>query len=240
MKFLIDSNTVHLWWTFLDIARAHLRGLSALLSQEEAARAERFISDVHSRHFIAARGILRRLLGNYLEIPPGDVIIRRDRQGKPYIDNPEAAAPLCFNLSHSRGVALFGFSVNRRLGVDVERIDPGRTPEKLARRFFRPEEFRAVMAASGPHRQERFFRYWTIKEAYLKAVGDGIGRLGDVAVQEGPAGCRIRDAARGADQDWIIRAVSIRAGYAGAVAFEGRSPADVSVFQVDHEGFTNL
>ncbi|MFP3980742.1 MAG: 4'-phosphopantetheinyl transferase family protein [Desulfobacterales bacterium] len=240
MKFLIDFHTVHLWWAFLDIAPEPLSGLSALLSKEEAARAERFISDVHTRHFTAARGILRRLLGNYLAIPPEDVIIRRDRQGKPYLDNPEAAAPLCFNLSHSRGVALFGFSVNRRLGVDVERIDPGRNPEKLARRFFRPEEFRAVMAASGPARRERFFRYWTIKEAYLKAVGDGIGRLGDVAVQETPAGWRIRDAATGAAKGWTVRPVSIRAGYAGAVAFDGRPPASVSVFQVDHENFTNL
>lgn len=237
---MIDSHTVHLWWTFLDIDRVHLRGLSALLSQEEAARAERFISDVHTRHFTAARGILRRLLGNYLAIPPEDVIIRRDRQGKPYLDYPAAAAPLCFNLSHSRGVALFGFSVNRRLGVDVERIDPGRSPEKLARRFFRPEEYRAVMAASGPARHEMFFRYWTIKEAYLKAVGDGIARLGDIAVQEDPAGCRIRDAAKGADKDWSIRPVSIRAAYAGAVAFDGKPPAAVSVFQVDHEGLTNL
>lgn len=224
----------------MDFAQAHLRGLSALLSHEEAARAERFISDVHTRHFIAARGILRRLLGNYLAMLPGDLIIRRDRQGKPYIDNPEAAPPLCFNLSHSRGVALFGFSVDRRLGVDVEYIDPGRNPEKLARRFFRPEEFGAVMAATGAARQELFFRYWTIKEAYLKAVGDGIGRLGDVAVQESPAGCRIRDAAGSTDKDWTVRPLFIRAGYAGAVAFDGRPPASVSVFRVEHEGLTNL
>ncbi|MBS3809408.1 MAG: 4'-phosphopantetheinyl transferase superfamily protein [Desulfobacterales bacterium] len=241
MKCLIDSGSVHLWWEELDVSEDRLRKLSALLSAKEQERAGRFVYSVHRRRFVAARAMLRLLLGSCLAIAPGDVAIASQETGKPCLENSGMQRALCFNLSHSHGVALFGLAVNRRIGVDVERIDGRRDTDRIARRFFSFREARAMSAESGKVRPELFFRYWTIKEAYLKATGEGIGRLESVEVwlDEG-GGCRILDRAVPDAERWTIRPLCLRAGYAAAVAFEGEDVTDLPLRRVFDVNYTNL
>lgn len=241
MKCIIDSGSVHLWWEELDVSEDRLRKLSALLSGKEQERAGRFVYSVHRRRFVAARAMLRLLLGSYLEIPPGDVAIASDEQGKPYLENQDTKRPLCFNLSHSRGVALFGLAVNRRIGVDVEHIDERRDPGRIARRFFTAREAGKLSAASGSDRLELFFRYWTIKEAYLKATGEGISRLESVeGCLDEKGGCRILDKAASDGQKWTVRRLWLRDGYAAAVVFEGKDVTDLPLRRVFDSNYTNL
>lgn len=241
MKCLIDSGSVHLWWEVLDVSEDRLEKLFALLSGEEQERSGRFVYSVHRRRFVAARAMLRLLLGSCLEIPPRDVAIASDERGKPCLENSGTESSLCFNLSHSRGVALFGLALNRRIGVDVEKIAGRRDTDRIARRFFTAREAGKLSAASGSDRLELFFRYWTIKEAYLKATGEGISRLGSVEVcLDEKEGCSILDKDFTAAKRWTIRPVWLRAAYAAAVAFEGGDVTDLPLRRIFDANYTNL
>lgn len=227
MKHFPDSYTVHLLAAQLDLCEKEIESLSVLLSARESARARRFIFPVHRRRFIAARGVLRRVLGRYLDMAPEDVVFSIDPRGKPYIENAGPSGSLHFNLSHSAGMALIGLAVDRKIGVDLEYIDEGRNPEKLASRFFPANEAHAVASAPEGEGAALFFRYWTAKEAYLKAVGDGIRRLEDIRknIDPGSGCCAIER--RGVQNDvWTVCSVSVCEDYAAAVAVEGRITKD--------------
>ena len=89
-----------------------------------------------------------------------------DSRGKPFFPQRQE---ICFNLSHCRGLAVCGISAFP-LGVDCESIRSLR--EGVLRRSFAPEEVLAVMESPQP--DETFFRFWTLKEAFVKALGVGI------------------------------------------------------------------
>lgn len=238
MKHFPDRDTVHLLAAQLDVCEKEIESLSVLLSAKESARARRFISPVHRRRFIAARGMLRRVLGRYLDMAPEQIVFLIDPRGKPYIENADAPGSLHFNLSHSAGMALIGLAVERKIGVDLEFIDEGRNPGKLAARFFSAKETEAVAAAPESERAGLFFRYWTAKEAYLKAIGDGIRRFEDIRKNIDPGGgCCVIDGSGSQNDLWTVCNVPVCKDYAAAVAVEGRITKDqIKIFP----GFTIL
>jgi 4'-phosphopantetheinyl transferase len=115
---------------------------------------------------------LRRVLGLYLEEAPGEIEIARGAHGKPRLaTEPER---LGFNLSHSGELALVAVAEGREVGVDVERIKPGRDLVALAERALNPAEAATVRAASGDERTRLFHELWTRHEARLKCLGVGL------------------------------------------------------------------
>ncbi len=153
---------------------------------------------------------------------PKEVRIAGNLHEKPYLETPGNINRLSFNLSHSNGTALIGIAVNRRIGVDLEYIDEGKNHQKLAARFFGTKEADAVAAAPEKERAAIFFRYWTAKEAYLKALGDGIRRLKDIGIEpDGHGGCRIIDNNAPVDTTWTVLDLSACDGYTAAAAMEG-------------------
>jgi 4'-phosphopantetheinyl transferase len=171
-------NTVDLW--YVDLAQGWLGKGDPWegLSEDEQTRAMRFVRDCDRNHFTLARALLRQFLGHYLQQAPEQITFSYTPYGKPFLDAthyPQVA----FNLAHSHSVALYGFGVMTEqamplLGVDIEQIRPMSEPEKLAQRFFAPSEYQALMQVSAEQRLMQFFRYWTCKEAYLKATGTGL------------------------------------------------------------------
>jgi 4'-phosphopantetheinyl transferase len=132
---------------------------------------------------------------------------------------------LRFNLSHSRGLGLFAFTLDREVGVDVEYIRPSRKELDLAERFFSPQEADALRVLPHSAQPEAFFRSWTRKEAYIKARGGGLSiDLASFAVSLAPdslthlpiTGLDDPEAGR-----WWLRPVAPGEGYVGAVAAEG-------------------
>lgn len=131
----------------------------------------------------AARTFLRQTLSLHAPLPPSAWQFNTNPYGKPFITNP-GYEWLQFNLSHTPGLVACAVSEGQVIGVDVERLHPLDDLEALCSSVFAPLETQAVLAACTQHeREQRFFTYWTLKEAYIKARGLGIPALQQFAFQ---------------------------------------------------------
>jgi 4'-phosphopantetheinyl transferase len=166
----LDADTVHVWRTKLDRPSHHVDGLFRNLSSDEVERAGRFRLAQHRDRYVVGRGVLRTLLGRYLNTRPGDLRFTYNDRGKPKL----AGADLLFNVTHSGGIALFAVTRAAPVGIDVERVRTNVTDDRIAERFFAPEEVEALRALDPSARHEAFFRCWTRKEAFVKACGKGL------------------------------------------------------------------
>jgi 4'-phosphopantetheinyl transferase len=147
---------------------ARFRGV---LSPDERDRAGRFRFQHLQDSFVLARGALRVLLSRYLGADPASIAFEYAAKGKPGLAPP---ARLRFNLSHSGGVAIYAFTLDCEVGIDVEAIRPVMDMESIARRMFGEGVARDVMSLSPGRREAAFFRHWTRMEACGKASGDGL------------------------------------------------------------------
>jgi 4'-phosphopantetheinyl transferase len=211
---------VHVWRLALDLPPAALDACRAVLSPDEHARAARLFSDQHRRRFVAARGLLRTILGRHLDEAPQAVRFAYGAHGKPALAGDVA---LRFNLAHSHELALVAVAEEREVGVDLERLRPEVAVLDIARRFFSSAEHRALHAAPPAERQLTFFRLWTCKEACVKATGEGVARaLRATDVVLGPDTAQLRPPAEpGGPARWALHELRPDAGYAGALAVEG-------------------
>lgn len=207
---------IHVWRIDLDQPEPHLQNFAATLSSDETARAERFYFPKHRQHFIAGRGILRTILGRFLGIKPSQVEFNYQQRGKPVLVDKFADSGLAFNLSHSQGLGLCAVNCTRQIGVDLEYIRPMSDLEALAKRFFLPREYEMLRSLSPNQQQEIFFRYWTCKEAYLKATGDGLSQLEQIEVSLTPT----EPAKLQITEDWSLFEIIPANNYVAAVAVE--------------------
>jgi 4'-phosphopantetheinyl transferase len=165
---------VHVWLLRLDVRGPRLRALERLLAPEERGRACRFHFEIDRDRFIARRGLLRVILGRYLGRAPESLRLGEGEYGKPHL-LPEGGLPdLRFSLSHSRGVALIAVSLGRDVGVDLEGMRADVLEDDIPERFFSPRELTALRALPPEEQLAAFFRCWTRKEAYIKALGLGL------------------------------------------------------------------
>jgi 4'-phosphopantetheinyl transferase len=172
--FDLPDSVVHVWRAVLDCSEFETRQYEETLAADEMTRAGRFYFPRDRNNFIAARGILRALLGRYLDRPPSDLEFEYGAHGKPSLRETGAAHSAQFNVSHSHGLALLAFSRARHLGVDVEQIRPDIAAEEIAERYFSSQEVAELLGLPPAIRAEAFFRCWTRKEAYVKARGEGL------------------------------------------------------------------
>lgn len=173
-EICLHSNEVHVWRASLACGSDALRLLGTNLTEDERDRARRFLFERDRNHFIAGRGILRELLGKYLSRPPAELKFRYGPQGKPTLSGQKSQQSVRFNLSHSHGLAVFAFSLDRELGVDLELVRSDVATEEIASRYFSAREL-AEFRLVPPHlRAEAFFLCWTRKEAFVKARGEGL------------------------------------------------------------------
>ncbi|MCG6135214.1 MAG: 4'-phosphopantetheinyl transferase superfamily protein [Nostoc sp. LLA-1] len=210
-------NDVHVWRIDLDVPEPQLQNLLATLSSDEITRANRFYFPEHRRRFIAGRGSLRSILGSYLGIEPQQVKFDYQPRGKPVLAANLSNSGIAFNLSHSQGLALCAVNYHRSIGVDLECIRPMSDIENLAQRFFLPREYDLVRSLSGNQQQEIFFRYWTCKEAYLKATGEGLAQLEQIEVV-----LNISESAKlQTSEDWSLFELTPTKNYLAAVVVAG-------------------
>jgi len=200
------STQVHLWRAPLDLSDDVARVVCASLSADEVLRAQRRRSGADRERFAAGRGWLRVLLGAYLDVAAAEVVLGRDERGRPRVEMPGAPDGdwLRFNLAHSGSVAVFAVARGREVGVDVEMVRDV-DAEAIARRSFSARQHGELMQLPRESRAGTFFAMWTHNEAYLKGLGTGLHRGGDV---DGTPG-------------WSMTAFDVVPGYAGAVAVAG-------------------
>lgn len=173
MPISLDRNEVHIWQAELSDDPSSLVLFYAFLQPEERDKADRFHFERDRNKYIAARAILRELLGWYLEKNPATVCLRNNEQGKPMLVPPDNVN-LHFNLSHSGKLALFAFCIGYPVGIDLEFMQPGRDFEEIVGNFFSTGEISYFRTLAPQDKPAAFYSMWTLKEAYVKALGTGL------------------------------------------------------------------
>lgn len=227
----LESAQVHLWRLPLLADPERVLELARLLSPEEEARRQRFLSIRDQERFLLARASLRRVLAKYVALAPEALRFRYGAHGKPRLEEADGRIhsgpdPVCFNLTHSGDLAVCAVSRNVELGVDIEVPRPLPNAQDLAKRFFTSRESATLEGLGSEERLQEFLRLWTCKEAYLKAIGKGLAKpLHQVEVSLGDWGCeRFTDMA-GDDEElarWRLTTFSPGDGISGAVVTDGR------------------
>jgi 4'-phosphopantetheinyl transferase len=226
-SFQLASGEVHSWCASLDAPPETSARFYATLAPDERTRSARFQFERDQQRFIVARGVLRDLLGRYLQTQPGRVRFVYNAFGKPDV-SPEFGNRLTFNLSHSAGLALIAIANASNVGVDVEYIRARSDYTDIARHFFSAVEVAYLMALPSHLYAEAFFSCWTKKEAYLKACGEGLAiPLNSFSVPLTTDRAHTPVALYAASKDivpasrWSLYTLRPAPGYAGALAIEG-------------------
>ena len=203
-----------------------IRGLRKLLSDTERRRADRFAFDRDRNRFIVARARLREMLATRLSVRPESVELTYGVHGKPALARRFADSDLRFNVSHSDDVAVYAFSFGREIGIDIEVVRPIPDADDIAARFFSRRESEAYRALDPGDKPQGFFCCWTRKEAFIKAIGDGLYHpldSFDVSLAPGePARIlRVKDLP-GSECGWNLNSFFPLPGLVAAVVTENR------------------
>jgi 4'-phosphopantetheinyl transferase len=169
----LPENEVHLWRVDLASVAPSEHKWKQILSEDERARAVRFHFSRDREYFTATRALLRTILGGYSAGDPKQLVFRYSDKDKPSL-SAESGDSVEFNVSHSGTTALLAFARGRAIGVDIEHVRDDFDPVAIARRFFSIQEQEQLADLTPSERYRGFFRCWTRKEAYLKAVGVGL------------------------------------------------------------------
>lgn len=163
-----DPGQVVVWWMAIDEVATRPRWM-AVLDAEERAKAARFRFDADRRQYVAGHALVRMMLASFRGVAAADLRFDRDRLGRPELDDGRG---LRFSLSHTRRLVACAVAAGDAVGLDVEADDPARPVDDLARSFFTPAEADLVAVGGG----DAFLRLWTLKEAFVKATGEGLAR----------------------------------------------------------------
>ena len=202
-----------MWRTRLEQSAEMQESYLRTLAEDERVRANRFHFDQHRRHFVVARGFLRSLLARYLDTTPEAVRFAYGPYGKPILDGESS---LRFNASHSGDWAVYAFVQDHEVGIDVEHIKKDFETEGIAERFFSAGEVETLNTLAAEERPAAFFRCWTRKEAYIKAIGSGLSHpldSFDVTLAPGEPAAISR-----VEELWSLFDLDVAPDYAGALA----------------------
>jgi 4'-phosphopantetheinyl transferase len=220
----LGDSLVHVWRANLALSTPKIEELTTLLSTDEIARANKFRFVQHQRRFIAARGILRQLLGNYLAASPRSLVFSYSDRGKPQLAQDTA---LQFNLSHSQEYALFGFTLNYLIGVDIEYQRAMPDALKIAQRFFSAREYKMLEEVPLEQQPKLFFQLWTAKESYLKATGTGLSaslNSVEIALNQTKS-LYLSSLKKDTIMNWSLYSCTPATDYSAAIAINAQIPA---------------
>ena len=223
----LGPGEVHTWCATLDVPPETSARLYSTLTAEERSRSARFRYECDRRRFIVAHGVLRDLLGRYLRTQPGHIAYVYNAFGKPDL-SPNVGDLLKFNLSHSDDLALIAIAADSDVGVDLERVQVQPEYTEIARHFFSPAELSQLNALPRDRYAEAFLGCWTKKEAYLKALGEGLAMpLNGFSVpmttcpSRGPVHLGAASNGIVPEKRWSFYTLRPVPGYVGALAIEG-------------------
>ena len=213
----LPAEELHVWTLPLDVPADTRARLGELLAEEELERFERILAPVARAQRLVARAGLRLLLGRYLGIGPREVELVHGARGRPELNAPRG---LSFNLSHTADLAVFAIARRAAVGVDIEALDRREPARSLVERTLNTRERERVMQADPDRRTAAFLEYWTVKEAYAKALGVGLALdFRKVGVERCADRPRL-DLPEGSGE-WRVRRLRPRPGIVGAVVADG-------------------
>lgn len=168
----LQKDEVHVWRASLkEWAADRIERRLNILSSEAKARADRFLQPKHRKRFITSRATLYAILTKYLPELWTPLKFRYNKYGKPYL---AYNSHLQFNLSTSHSIALYVVAWDQEVGIDVEYMKRDIHVDRIAERFFSLEESAELQKLPVEERLAGFYRLWTLKEAYIKVIGQGL------------------------------------------------------------------
>ena len=229
---IVARHDVHIWHACLNQPETYVRQLASTLSSDEQARVSLFRHEQDRRRYIVSHGLLRCILGSYLQLAPGQVQFHYEDDGKPAIEGTATtrANMVHFNMSHSHEMALYAVTRGRAVGIDIEYMRHIRAVEQLVERSFSRAERDAFHALASAEREAAFFRGWTRKEAYLKAIGTGLKTplaavevpllLNEAATLLNVGMSRVNGENKQEDRRWVLQDIKSAHGYVAALVVE--------------------
>lgn len=232
----LESNDAHVWILRTEISMDQRAEFRKLLSDEENARADRFVFEPDRMRFVASHGWLRMILGSYCSTHPRDLVFGSGAHGKPFLQPPPL--PVQFNLSHSGLRGALVVTRNMRCGIDIEKVRSEISDQAIAGRFFCARENGWLQSLPADQRIHGFFRLWSVKESILKADGKGMSiPLADVdttnVMARTSSNVTLPDGGRMLSL-WVGE-LHATEGYTAALAVEGSAPR-VRIIKVDASG----
>jgi 4'-phosphopantetheinyl transferase len=222
----LPEDEVHLWRIDLEAIGADESRWQQLLSSDELARASRFHFSRDGQRFVASRALLRTILASYLSTDAKGLKFSYSKKEKPSLGPAHLDSGVTFNVSHSGGIALLAFARRREVGVDIEQVRRDSDLETIARRFFSKHEQEQLAALPGEEKVDAFFRCWTRKEAYIKAIGDGLSlplSQFDVSLRAGETSALLATRPDGSEAGrWLLEEVQGGPGYMAALCVRGQ------------------
>jgi 4'-phosphopantetheinyl transferase len=220
----LPHDEVHVWRATLAWPEAAACRLEQCLAADERDKMQRFRFEKDRRRYLVGRGLLRSLLGRYLDVSSQTLRFETTAAGKPYLASGQKQ--LQFNLAHSGEYVLIAIADRRAVGVDVEEIKDDFDAGEIAGNFFSPNEQRDLEMLTGRARIEAFFECWTRKEAYVKARGEGLSLpldQFDVSLRPGEPARLIATRPDPAEaRRWQLSGLDVADGYKAALAVEGQ------------------
>lgn len=170
----LPINEIHLWFAFpKQISNPKLLNEYALLlSPEEKQRWQQFRFPKHQHQYLITRALVRTTLANYTNLAPQTLQFAANKYGKPELKC--IAMPLYFNLSNTDTLIVCAVSQEQQIGIDVESLQHKTSSVDIAHRFFSTQEYQDLIALTQKDQRQRFFQFWTLKEAFIKAKGMGL------------------------------------------------------------------
>lgn len=220
----LTASEIHIWKASLLLPDAEYVRLKAFLCEDEIARSEKYLFPHLRDHFIAGRGMLRVLLGLYLDYPPEDLNFGYNDWGKPTLHAASGQDTIQFNLSHSNGVVLFAFQKMEPVGIDVQHLDDAINLLQTGAIVFSPDEMEVLKNLPPENLRTVFYQFWTRKEAYIKGLGKGFSApLNQIDVRQAPEKPVLHNE-HGLPEtsDWFVHDFIPCPGYAAAVATKGK------------------
>ena len=214
---LLSSGELHLWQVSTDITPTEFEEFKSVLVEKELTKVPFFKFKQAQDSYITSQGALRILLAGYLGITPKLVKLGQRRKGKPYSIDDER---LYFNMSHSGNLTVLAFSYDSEVGIDIEQIRPLPDLDEMINKNFTTSEIKFIIAKP-EEKISRFFRFWTVKESYLKAIGEGMRLTPDNLefIIENNSVRQLSVKGIFDQQDWNFREFSVPNDYVGTITY---------------------
>jgi len=222
----IGKNEVHVWESFIDADDETITGYFNLLSDDENQLALRFRFDHHRKQYVASHGLLRSILGGYLDIDPKLLAFCTNQYGKPQLSLDKNISDIRFNLSHSHNLFIVAVSLGLEVGIDIEYINRDINFMEIAKSVFLKREIAKFNSIPENLQKTAFFRCWTRKEAYLKGKGHGLSTNLDrlevsFLYSESDAILSCKDSLEDG-KTWHLFDIAPFPGYIGSLSTEGK------------------
>ena len=227
-----------------EVSDSLLNSYEALLSDDERQRNNRYRFAADRRKDLIARALLRTQLGERLNLAPESLVFERGEHGKPALVLDKCSVPsdylalksakhLQFNLSHSDDWVVLAIADNR-IGVDIESTARKNDVMAIADRYFFGSEIAELTSFDPSEQRQRFFDYWTLKEAYMKARGEGISlglsKFGFSVANKPDITIEMDGCLNDSPSDWQFFCVTPNPDYRLSLAFNSSKKSTVACY----------